>query len=751
MTFDLVKVLTRTTSSDTTATSNTFARGHHSTHSHAEHHKHAPLPFLASPVDPEALQWVRNRKRASTGGIQRAKTVAQFDAEHSHGKSESALAHRIFRKQHEASTLELFFDLFFVGNLAVFTTKSAHVDLQTLSNYVGFFAILWTTWFHISMFDVRFYVDSVFTRICKFAAFGVMVSLVGLTQLYDAILQNTMSRSFQGIALVMFGTRLLLVMQYGVVLYFVREFDKTLIPMLLTMFVYFIAAFGFLGTWLEDRGQLSINGEHGARHVNLWYIFLAVEAIAIIVVSSIWRILSFKHTHLVERVGLLTLIVMGEGIIGLVKSTSYAIQGTEVTVWQETGIVAAAVLLIYLVYVLYFDNIDHHRFGTIGQQIWTLLHFPAHVAILLTVEGSSALIIWTACRSAIGWITEDSMPSLDDPAKGLATSADFINLLKTTYNNTATRFYYYNLTEVYDKFPDDLAKLNSSKAAYATPEWVAEVKPTLKKMNDYYEYFVYQNFGAEGPKVKLDKEKDYGGKVQLYEDGFKFTVMYFYVAAGALLFILAFLYWFGRKRKTRTEWVSIGVRLLAGMCLPIMIISPLTETNDDSFRFVFASLLIPIVTLALLLVIIVDNIVKAISERHYTIVEERRMSRASTYMSQGTNKGADSFERELTDEDSSYEMRRGQDKEHGSPELLNGSFAMDRARERSETMDDDDMAPLTRNAQRTPTVTFGGVTHRSRGYEGVGQDADDEDEHEITEYRGGEQLGHFRSESLRRP
>ena len=46
--------------------------------------------------------------------------------------------------------------------------------------------------------------------------------------------------------------------------------------------------------------------------------------------------------------------------------------------------------------MLYFDQIEHDRFGTIGQQIWTLLHFPLHVAMLLTVEGNTKLITWSA-------------------------------------------------------------------------------------------------------------------------------------------------------------------------------------------------------------------------------------------------------------------------------------------------------------------------------------------------------------------
>ena len=116
-----MKVISRGKSTESVPTRRTVSRQS----SHAEHPKHKPLPFLASPVDPEALKWVAKKKRSGTG-VQRATTVAAFDAD----QSESSYAQRIFRKQHEASTLELFFDLFFVANLAVFTTKSAHVDLQ---------------------------------------------------------------------------------------------------------------------------------------------------------------------------------------------------------------------------------------------------------------------------------------------------------------------------------------------------------------------------------------------------------------------------------------------------------------------------------------------------------------------------------------------------------------------------------------------------------------------------------------------
>jgi hypothetical protein len=88
----------------------------------------------------------------------------------------------VFRQRHEANTIELFFDLFFVANLATFTTFHSILDLDTLAAYIGFFAFIWSTWFQITLHDVRFSRDSLYERTCKvgqmiiFAAFALIGS-----------------------------------------------------------------------------------------------------------------------------------------------------------------------------------------------------------------------------------------------------------------------------------------------------------------------------------------------------------------------------------------------------------------------------------------------------------------------------------------------------------------------------------------------------------------------------------------------
>ena len=64
---------------------------------------------------------------------------------------------------------------------------------------------------------------------------------------------------------------------------------------------------------------------------------VVVEALAIIAISCVRRVVSFKHTHLVERIGLLTLIIMGEGIMGLGTSVSTILQNSTVVSKSAIG------------------------------------------------------------------------------------------------------------------------------------------------------------------------------------------------------------------------------------------------------------------------------------------------------------------------------------------------------------------------------------------------------------------------------
>lgn len=75
----------------------------------------------------------------------------------------------------EASTIELFYDLFFVANLTTITSVHYMVDLESVASYILFFIILWFTWFQTSLYDIRFSVDSFYERVIKAIHFLVMM------------------------------------------------------------------------------------------------------------------------------------------------------------------------------------------------------------------------------------------------------------------------------------------------------------------------------------------------------------------------------------------------------------------------------------------------------------------------------------------------------------------------------------------------------------------------------------------------
>lgn len=100
----------------------------------------------------------------------------------------------VFSQRHEANSVELFFDLFFVANLATFTAYHSISDKNYLLAYIGFFGILWATWFQITLHDVRFARDSLYERVCKTVQFITFVGLALVGSSFNPIGDKTNSK-----------------------------------------------------------------------------------------------------------------------------------------------------------------------------------------------------------------------------------------------------------------------------------------------------------------------------------------------------------------------------------------------------------------------------------------------------------------------------------------------------------------------------------------------------------------------------
>ncbi|KAH7089530.1 bacterial low temperature requirement A protein-domain-containing protein [Paraphoma chrysanthemicola] len=299
-----------------------------------------------------------------------------------------------FSPRHEASTIELFFDLWFVANLATFTQYHAITNRYTFWSYIAFFMVLWTSWFHVVCFDARFTSDSVWERasktvhFCAFAAFALMGYKFAPVSAKDQ--PSTPHWIYRTMCFAVLLSRAWLALQYLVttIMCSTRKHraHRLTLPLTVTSLLFLSVAAVFGGLFAGFR---KVEKDLTGVLIGV-YVVLAVEFFGSLAVSMFWRKLSFRATHVGERLGLLGLIIIGEGVIGLSK-TIVRTMGKNGPNFDSSAQVFCIILILVFMWILYFDKVPRYRFGMVKQQIWMGLHLPFHLAILGVVEGAQQL------------------------------------------------------------------------------------------------------------------------------------------------------------------------------------------------------------------------------------------------------------------------------------------------------------------------------------------------------------------------
>lgn len=134
---------------------------------------------------------------------------------------------RFFHRS-DATPIELFFDLFFVANLSTFTATHEINNMNALGAYIGFLGVIWFTWLQVTLFDIRFAQDSVFERICKGIQLGAMIGFASAGSRFTTprVLDENVW-AFRSLSLILAGSRLLLAIQYSVIIAFVNNSMKS--------------------------------------------------------------------------------------------------------------------------------------------------------------------------------------------------------------------------------------------------------------------------------------------------------------------------------------------------------------------------------------------------------------------------------------------------------------------------------------------------------------------------------------------
>lgn len=107
---------------------------------------------------------------------------------------------------------------------------------------------------------------------------------------------------------------------------------------------------------------------------------------------------------------------------------------------------------------------------------------------------------------------------------------------------------------------------------------------------------IFSNFGINGAEAPAGHTETQVELANGYYNTVDTALAYFYISAGSFLIILAVMYWFGKTHKSRGEYVSIAVRVVAGIGIMLTLIANYTSWQSSGY-FVISPWLIPVVML----------------------------------------------------------------------------------------------------------------------------------------------------------
>ncbi|KAJ9666764.1 hypothetical protein H2201_003168 [Coniosporium apollinis] len=515
----------------------------------------------------------------------------------------------VFHQRHEANTVELFFDLFFVANLATFTAYHSITDNYALYAYIGFFAIIWSTWFQITLHDVRFARDCVYERFCKTMQMIAFVGFALVGSKFTPGSKKGNNTNFRVLCYTLVLSRALFTVQYSVVLVgsIMKNYNKLILPLSLNIALNAAAAatFGAMTPAFADEAST-----HELIY-GVWWIVIFVEAAGTIAIASCWRTLSFKKTHLVERMALLTLIVIGEGAIGVTKTIA-RMMGKYGLDPEGTMLVVTIILILVFLWMLYFDNHPHYHYGTIRQQFWSALHFPFHLAIVGVVEGSQQIALAHYVFKSTAKLMKDieihcTIQQLEgvDLINALNKSVEYFQLNTKIESLLEYKTIQADLRDLAQYEGQGLCSPEYTSQFNTTNEaWPFNYPPEFGNLTQHTYGGIYASLG-----IKLDWQKNIAS---VAISAFRTTYIYYWSAMLVLLAcMMVFLYLIRRNRMDVFDWVAQIVRALLFGLAAVMLI--LARSDATLTKLLESPALVPLVAIMLFLLVLSDRMSKSFS------------------------------------------------------------------------------------------------------------------------------------------
>jgi len=275
--------------------------------------------------------------------------------------------------ERHATWLELFFDLVFVISIAeVVHTLEDYRSLGDVLGTAGLFVAVWWAWVGYTVYADRFDTDDLLHRVLVLA--GMLAVIAMALSVHDAL--HGGSARFALTFVAVRGIVLLLNAR-------ARRHAAAARPLL----NLYLAAFSIgASLWL-----VSVFVPEPARYL-LWAVALAIELSAPWVGRHQIAKAPIHASHLVERFGLFTLIVLGESVISVAQGAA----GVE---WTPATLAAAVggFLAVACLWWLYFDRIETAVIRSVLRGlVWNYAHLPLLAGLVSVAVGTEYTVLEAA-------------------------------------------------------------------------------------------------------------------------------------------------------------------------------------------------------------------------------------------------------------------------------------------------------------------------------------------------------------------
>lgn len=323
---------------------------------------------------------------------------------------------------------DLFFDLLLTACLSVYGNNADLSSASKIGTFIGYFSLLWWSWWSQTLFDVRFRNRDRFGFYMQCGQRIVRSTLLGVWVAFATISSEFARGGYSNFTTIYVCSRGALIADYILVIartyihktkfwdddvpFAVERRERSHISERQCHLIIIGGTLISMALWIASPHV--VDGKHTLPPsvIGMWIAGIAVEMIAEMIVEVFGSLRSISATPIVERLALFSLMVFGNGFENIGQalnqispgSRDFTRGGLPVGGWSTLTVLnaAASVLIVTLLFFGYFTRAIKEFYAHPARiMTWCYAHIVLHIASAVLMIGLGKVILYVNTLSGL--------------------------------------------------------------------------------------------------------------------------------------------------------------------------------------------------------------------------------------------------------------------------------------------------------------------------------------------------------------